>query len=219
MTGVKSFLHKYVEEPGPNVVFGDNSSAPTEGYGSVNCNGIVFTRIAYVNGLKYNLISVSQLCDAKYIVQFDDKRGTIFNANKEVVLIAPRRDDVYVLDMSSLTQNGTCLFSKTSETINWLCHRRLSLISTSRASTTRPNRTKFWAFHPWCIPKTSLVLLVKKENTTGHHSKPNKPFPSKAACIFFIWTFLDLSVQCPFTMRSILWSLWMNTQDILGFTS
>ena len=126
MTGVKSFLHKYVEEPGPKVVFGDNSSAPTEGYGSVNCNGIVFTRIAYVNGLKYNLISVSQLCDAKYIVQFDDKRGTIFNANKEVVLIAPRRDDVYVLDMSSLTQNGTCLFSKASETINWLWHRRLS---------------------------------------------------------------------------------------------
>ncbi|PWA82928.1 hypothetical protein CTI12_AA174420 [Artemisia annua] len=68
MTGVKQYLHKYVEEPGPKVVFGDNSSAPTEGYGSVNCNGIVFTRIAYVNGLKYNLISVSQLCDAKYIV-------------------------------------------------------------------------------------------------------------------------------------------------------
>ncbi|PWA80314.1 hypothetical protein CTI12_AA197830 [Artemisia annua] len=125
MTGVKQYLHKYIEEPGPKVVFGDNSSAP-EGYGSVNCNGIVFTRIAYVNGLKYNLISVSQLCDAKYIVQFDDKRGTIFNANKEVVLIAPRRDDVYVLDMSTLTQNGTCHFTKASEAISWLWHKRLS---------------------------------------------------------------------------------------------
>ena len=101
MTGVKEYLHKYVEEPGPKVVFADNSSCATEGYGSVNYNGIVFTRIAYVNGLKYNFISVSQLCDAKYIVQFDDKRGTIFNANKEVVLIAPRRDDVYILDMST----------------------------------------------------------------------------------------------------------------------
>ena len=82
MTGVKEYLHKYVEEPGPKVVFADNSSYLTEGYGSVNCSGIVFTRISYVNGLKYNLISVSQLCDAKYIVQFDDKQGTIFNANK-----------------------------------------------------------------------------------------------------------------------------------------
>ncbi|GJR37228.1 hypothetical protein Tco_1212912 [Tanacetum coccineum] len=49
--------------------------------------------------LKYNLISISQLCDAKYTVQFDDKQGTIFNANKEIVLIVPRRNDVYILDI------------------------------------------------------------------------------------------------------------------------
>ncbi|GJW46329.1 retrovirus-related pol polyprotein from transposon TNT 1-94 [Tanacetum coccineum] len=36
-------------------------------------------------------------------------QGTIFNANKEIVLIAPRRNDVYVLDMSSLTPNGAFL--------------------------------------------------------------------------------------------------------------
>ncbi|GJT76895.1 retrovirus-related pol polyprotein from transposon TNT 1-94 [Tanacetum coccineum] len=46
--------------------------------------------VAFVNGLKYNLVSISQLCDAKYIVQFDEKRGTIFNSNKEIVMIAPR---------------------------------------------------------------------------------------------------------------------------------
>ncbi|GJS89517.1 retrovirus-related pol polyprotein from transposon TNT 1-94 [Tanacetum coccineum] len=126
MTGVKSYLHKYVEQPGPKVVFGDNSSCITEGYGSINCGGIVFTKVAFVNGLKYNLISISQLCDAKYILQFDDKQGTIFNANKEIVLITPRRNDVYVLDMSSLTPNGACFFAKASESVNWLWHKRLS---------------------------------------------------------------------------------------------
>ncbi|GJY25241.1 retrovirus-related pol polyprotein from transposon TNT 1-94 [Tanacetum coccineum] len=35
--GVKSYLHKYVEQPGPRAVFGDNSSCNTEGYGSINC--------------------------------------------------------------------------------------------------------------------------------------------------------------------------------------
>ncbi|GKC43572.1 retrovirus-related pol polyprotein from transposon TNT 1-94 [Tanacetum coccineum] len=115
MTGVKCYLHKYVEQPGPKVVFGDNSYCITEGYGSINCGGITFTKVAFVNGLKYNLISISQLCDAKYIVQFDDKQGTIFNANKEIVLIAPRRNDVYVLDMSSLTPNGACFFAKALE--------------------------------------------------------------------------------------------------------
>ncbi|GJZ83341.1 retrovirus-related pol polyprotein from transposon TNT 1-94 [Tanacetum coccineum] len=98
MTGVKSYLHKYVEQPGPKVVFGDNSSCITEGYGSINCG-------------------------------FDDKQGTIFNANKEIVLIAPRRNDVYVLDMSSLTPNGACFFAKASKNVNWLWHKRLSRLN------------------------------------------------------------------------------------------
>ncbi|GJV63219.1 retrovirus-related pol polyprotein from transposon TNT 1-94 [Tanacetum coccineum] len=75
MTGVKSYLHKYIEKSGP---------------------------------------------------KFDDKQGTIFNANKEIMLIAPRRNDVYVLDMSSLTPNRACFFAKASESINWLWHKRLS---------------------------------------------------------------------------------------------
>ncbi|GJR22140.1 hypothetical protein Tco_0970667 [Tanacetum coccineum] len=35
MTGVKSYLHKYVEQPGPKVVFEDDSTYTTEGYGSI----------------------------------------------------------------------------------------------------------------------------------------------------------------------------------------
>ncbi|GKC15937.1 retrovirus-related pol polyprotein from transposon TNT 1-94 [Tanacetum coccineum] len=120
------FDHFKREQPGPKAVFGDNSSCITEEYGSINCGGIVFTKVAFVNGLKYNLISISQLCDAKYIVKFDDKQGTIFNANKEIVLIAPRRNNVYVLDISSLSSNGTCFFAKASESVNWLWHKRLS---------------------------------------------------------------------------------------------
>ncbi|GJS88039.1 retrovirus-related pol polyprotein from transposon TNT 1-94 [Tanacetum coccineum] len=44
MTSVKSYLHKYVDQPGTKVVFGDNSSCNTEGYGSINCGGIVFSK-------------------------------------------------------------------------------------------------------------------------------------------------------------------------------
>ncbi|GJY98033.1 retrovirus-related pol polyprotein from transposon TNT 1-94 [Tanacetum coccineum] len=104
MTGVKSYLYKYVEQPGPKVVFGDNSSCITNGYGSINC-GVIF----------------------------DDKQGTIFNANKEIVLIAPRRNDVYVLDMSSLTLTGACFFvracffAKASESVN-VFNTRIKLV-------------------------------------------------------------------------------------------
>ncbi|GJX55589.1 retrovirus-related pol polyprotein from transposon TNT 1-94 [Tanacetum coccineum] len=110
---------------GPKVVFGDDSTCTTEGYGSIKCNGIVFTKVAFVDGLKYNLISISQLCDAKYIIQFDEKRETIFNSIKEVVMTAPRVRDVYVLDMTSSAQES-CFFAKASENLNWLWHKRFA---------------------------------------------------------------------------------------------
>ncbi|GKB88977.1 retrovirus-related pol polyprotein from transposon TNT 1-94 [Tanacetum coccineum] len=83
----------------PKVVFGDDSSGDIEGYGSVSCNGITFTRVAYLKGLKHNIISISQLCDANFKVLFTKTQGTIFNQNDEVVLIGPRRRDVYIIDM------------------------------------------------------------------------------------------------------------------------
>ncbi|GKD11564.1 retrovirus-related pol polyprotein from transposon TNT 1-94, partial [Tanacetum coccineum] len=128
MIGVKSYLHKYVEQPRPKVVFGDDSTCIIEGYGSIKCNGIVFAKVAFVDGLKYNLISISQLCDAKYIVQFDEKRGTIFNSIKEVIMIAPRVRDVYVLDMTSSAQES-CFYAKASENLNWLWHNILSQLN------------------------------------------------------------------------------------------
>ncbi|GJV51120.1 retrovirus-related pol polyprotein from transposon TNT 1-94 [Tanacetum coccineum] len=58
-------------------------------------------------------------------VMFDEKRGTIFNSNKEVVIIAPRVRDVYVLDMTSSAQES-CFFAKASENLNWIWHKRLA---------------------------------------------------------------------------------------------
>ncbi|GJV06674.1 retrovirus-related pol polyprotein from transposon TNT 1-94 [Tanacetum coccineum] len=119
-TPTKSSSDKICEQnQGPKVVFGDDSTCTTKGYGSIKCNGIVFTKVAFVNGLKYNLISISQLYDAKYIIQFDEKRGTIFNSNKEIVMIAPRVRDVYVLDMTSSAQESF-FFAKASEILNWI---------------------------------------------------------------------------------------------------
>ncbi|GJU17295.1 retrovirus-related pol polyprotein from transposon TNT 1-94 [Tanacetum coccineum] len=124
MTGVKSYLHKYEEQPGPKVVFRDDSTCTTECYGSIKYNGLVFTKVAFVNGLKYNLISIRQLCDATKLIIYE-KRGTIFNSNKEVLMIATRVRDVYVLDMTSSAQEY-CFFAKAFDNLNWLWHKRLA---------------------------------------------------------------------------------------------
>nr|GEV70902.1 retrovirus-related Pol polyprotein from transposon TNT 1-94 [Tanacetum cinerariifolium] len=44
-------------------------------------------------------------------------------------MIVPRRNDVYVLDMSSLTPNEACFFAKASDSVNWLWHKRISRLS------------------------------------------------------------------------------------------
>ncbi|GJZ14961.1 ribonuclease H-like domain-containing protein [Tanacetum coccineum] len=56
---------------------------------------------------------------------FDEKKGIIFNSNKEVVMISPRVRDVYILDMTSLAQKS-CFFAKASESLNLLWHKRLA---------------------------------------------------------------------------------------------
>ncbi|GJT53645.1 retrovirus-related pol polyprotein from transposon TNT 1-94 [Tanacetum coccineum] len=136
MTGIKQYLHRYSKESGPKVVFGDNSSGNTEGYGSVNCNGITFTKFTYVNGLKHNLISISQLCDANFKVLFTKTQGTIFNQNNEVVLIALRSRDVYVIDMTSYNEeSNACFLAKASPSVNWLWHKRLSHLNFKNINT------------------------------------------------------------------------------------
>nr|GEU28865.1 hypothetical protein [Tanacetum cinerariifolium] len=59
------------------------------------------------------------------LLRFDEKRGTIFKSNKEVVMIAPRVRDVYVLDMTSPAQES-CFFVKASKNLNWLWHKILA---------------------------------------------------------------------------------------------
>ncbi|GJR08159.1 retrovirus-related pol polyprotein from transposon TNT 1-94 [Tanacetum coccineum] len=123
----KTSEEQVVENQVLKVDFGDDSSRDTEGYGLVNCNGIIFTRVAYVNGLKHNLIRISQLCDANFKVLFTKTQEIIFNQNNKVVLIAPWRKDVYIIDMSSFNkESNVCFLAKASPRVNWLWHKRLS---------------------------------------------------------------------------------------------
>ena len=127
MTGDKSLLTELKGCHGPAVVFGDDSTGMTEGHGVVSNGQIKFTKVAYVNGLKHNLISISQLCDADFEVHFTKLQGIVLNINKEVVLIAPRTKDVYLLDMTPvIPETDICFYAKASADVNWLWHKRLS---------------------------------------------------------------------------------------------
>ncbi|GMI76746.1 hypothetical protein HRI_001343900 [Hibiscus trionum] len=64
MTGDKSRFVEIKPKSGGVVTFGDNSKGLIEGISSIgNHSSIYIKDVLYVNGLKHNLLSISQLCD------------------------------------------------------------------------------------------------------------------------------------------------------------
>ena len=124
MTGCKTLLEEFEVSDGPSITFGNDGSGKTKGYGVLNNGQVKFRWVAYVNGLKYNLISVSQLCDDGYQVLFNISQGIVFNKDWKVVLIAPRKGNVYIMDMES-SPSEQCFYTKADEDTNWLWHKKV----------------------------------------------------------------------------------------------
>ena len=71
MTGDKSkFLSIFFKQEG-HVTYGDNNKGRILGRGSIGEKDILIIHdVLYVEGLKHNLLSISQLCDKEYQVIF-----------------------------------------------------------------------------------------------------------------------------------------------------
>ncbi|KAJ9545283.1 hypothetical protein OSB04_024990 [Centaurea solstitialis] len=125
MIGSKSVLSDYHDERGPSVTFGGNGKGQTRGYGTLTNGVTTFKRVAYVEGLMHNLLSISQLCDKNHKVSFSKKKCKVKNRRKEVILTGVRQADIYIINMNTSTDNF-CFVSRASTDTNWLWHKRLS---------------------------------------------------------------------------------------------
>jgi len=87
-----------------------------------------------VDGLKHNLLSVSQLCNKDNLVVFSPTRCLVVNMNTgDVVLREKRHKNVYKVYISSLSQNNlTCLSTLNDDIMLW--HKRLEHVSLSLLS-------------------------------------------------------------------------------------
>ena len=85
MTGNKSVLTNYHEVKGPSVTFGGNGKGHTCGFGTLTNGVTTFRRVVYVEGLKHNLLSISQLCDKDHKVIFTKKNCKVQNKDDQVI--------------------------------------------------------------------------------------------------------------------------------------
>ncbi|KAL8098829.1 hypothetical protein AgCh_031520 [Apium graveolens] len=85
-------------------------------------------QVALVDGLKHNLLSISQLCDKGNSVTFNSEACVVTNKrSNKVVLTGVRKGNVYLADFnSSNVEYVTYLLSKASQDESWLWHKKLS---------------------------------------------------------------------------------------------
>ena len=77
MAGDKSLFKSLKEKVGDYVTFGDGSHDQVLGKGTVEILGSPMLKdVLYIKGLKVNLLSITQICDEDFIVQFS-KKGCI----------------------------------------------------------------------------------------------------------------------------------------------
>ncbi|KAJ9538685.1 hypothetical protein OSB04_031418 [Centaurea solstitialis] len=127
MTGRKELLANFKQKYGGNVRFGNKLSAPIMGYGDILHHKITINKVAYVEGLSHNLLSIGKFCDKGLEVNFRETRCCIRTFEGNELIEGTRRSNLYTVNFQkqrSFTE--ICLLSKATFNQNVLWHRRLS---------------------------------------------------------------------------------------------
>ncbi|GJW30953.1 ribonuclease H-like domain-containing protein [Tanacetum coccineum] len=138
MTGNKSFLTDYQEIDGGIVAFGGSlKGGKITGKGKIRTVKLDFEDVYFVKELKFNLFSVSQMCDKKNSVLFTETECLVLYPDfklldeSQVLLKVPRHDNIYSFDLKNVVPSGglTCSFEKATIDDSNLWHRRLGHIN------------------------------------------------------------------------------------------
>ena len=93
MTGNKGLFKTLFEGKIGTVTFGDGSKSVIRGIGTVDIPGLpVFKDVWYVNGLKANLLSISQICDNGLNVLFTKYECEILDGGGDCMCVGVRTD-------------------------------------------------------------------------------------------------------------------------------
>nr|GFA96130.1 ribonuclease H-like domain-containing protein [Tanacetum cinerariifolium] len=112
---------------------GESSGGKITGKGIIKIGKVEFKNVYFVKELKYNLFSVSQICDNKNSVLFTDSECIVLGKDiklkddTNVLLRTPKQHNMYSIDLNNIFphKNLTCLVAKASVDESMLWHRRL----------------------------------------------------------------------------------------------
>nr|GEU65461.1 ribonuclease H-like domain-containing protein [Tanacetum cinerariifolium] len=138
MTGNISYLSNFEEINRGYVSFGGNpKGGKITGKGNIRTGKLDFDDVYFVKELKFNLFSVSQMCDKKNNVLFTDTKCIVLSSNfklpdeNHVLFRVPGENNMYNVDLKNIVPSGdlTWLFAKATLDKSNLWYRRLGHIN------------------------------------------------------------------------------------------
>ncbi|GJU45698.1 ribonuclease H-like domain-containing protein [Tanacetum coccineum] len=138
MTGNKSYLTDYQDYDGGFVAFaGSSKGGRITGKGKIRTRKLDFEDVYFVKELKFNLFSVSQVCDKKNSVLFTETECLILSPDfklpdkNQVMLKIPRKDNMYSFNLKNVVPSKglTCLIAKATNDESNMWHKRLGHIN------------------------------------------------------------------------------------------
>nr|GFA15866.1 ribonuclease H-like domain-containing protein [Tanacetum cinerariifolium] len=138
MTGNMSYLSDFKELNGGYVAFGGNpKGGKITGKGKIKTGKLDFDDVYFVKELKFNLFSVSQMCDKKNNVLFTDTECLVLSFDfklpdaSQVLLRVPRENNMYNVNLKNIvpSRDLTCLFAKAILDESNLWYRRLGHVN------------------------------------------------------------------------------------------
>ncbi|GKB61028.1 putative ribonuclease H-like domain-containing protein [Tanacetum coccineum] len=138
MSGNIAHLSDFKEFDGGYVTFGGRANGGRiTGKGTIKTDKLDFEDVYFVKELKFNIFSVSQMCDKKNYVLFTDSECLVLSPNfklpdeNQILLKSPRQNNMYSFNMKNIVPNDglTCLVAKATSEESMLWHRRLSHVN------------------------------------------------------------------------------------------
>ena len=133
MTGYQELLSSIQFKNGGTVTFGDNNKGQVVGIGTVgNVSKPLIDNVLLVKGLKYNLLSISQLCDKNYKIVFEKDCCMIYDMDMSSLLFKGiRKKNIYTLSMN-FPSHDHCLLISSDDSLLW--HRRCGHVNMKNMS-------------------------------------------------------------------------------------
>nr|GEX86244.1 ribonuclease H-like domain-containing protein [Tanacetum cinerariifolium] len=179
---IKVIDHIIRKFDGGCVAFGGNpKGGKITSKGTIRTGKLDFKNVYFVGELKFNLFSVSKMCDKKNSVLFNNSECIVLSSNFElidesqVLLRVPRKNNMYSVDLKNIVFKGclTCLFVKATSDESKLWHR--SVMKKMYCLVVTDDYSRFtWVFFLATKDETSAILktfITGIENLVDHKVK------------------------------------------------